>query len=216
MFPGLTAPGRGYRAAAAVPAANPQAPAPEAVQPARRTGDDGQPRMGCIRRRSRRLVDIGRQRPARHRTDGADESRRRRGVSAVLHPQCVGLAGDSAADVLAAAGAMGARQVLPLRRLARGHGGGRHAVVHDPGRFVGPRRRRRCRRCVTRSHGPRNHHRHDVHGHGHDGAASAARYTSRPFRGDAQVLRLGGARAGVDQHHTVRQRWPWRCCSARR
>ena len=156
------------------------------------------------------LVDIGRYRPGRHRTDGADESCCRRGVSAALHPQCIGMVGDSAADVLAAAGAMGARKVLPLRRFARGHRSCRDALVYDSCRFVDPRRRRRCRRGVTRPHDPRDHHRHDVHGHGRDGAASAARHTSRPFRGNASVLRLGGAGAGVDQHHAVRQRWPWR------
>ena len=37
---------------------------------------------------------------------------------------------------------------------------------------------------VTRPHGPRDHHRHDVHGHGRDGAAPAARRTARPVRGD--------------------------------
>ncbi len=146
----------------------------------------------------------------RHRTDGTDESCCRRGVSAALHPQCAGMAGDPAADVLAAAGAVGARQVLPLRRFACGHRSCRDALVYGSRRFVDPRRRRRCRRGVTRPHDPRDHHRHDVHGHGRDGTASAARRTARSFRGNPSVLRLGGAGARVDQHHAVRQRRPWR------
>jgi hypothetical protein len=157
MFPGYTAPWLGYPPAAAVPAANPQAPAREAVQPARRPGDDSQPWMGCIRRRSRRLVDGGWNRPARHRTDGTNESCCRRGVSAALRPQCIGMAGDSAADVLAVAGAGVAGQVLPLRWFARRRRTCRNALVIDFCRVDDPRR---CRRGVTRPHNPRDHRRH--------------------------------------------------------
>ena len=109
----------GHRAEPAAGAANPQAPALNALQPARRAGDDGQLRMGDLRCDSRELVDIGRRRPRRHRIHRTDESRCRRFVSAAIPAQRVGVAGDPATDVLATAGAVDARQVLPLRRSAR-------------------------------------------------------------------------------------------------
>ena len=193
-----------------VPAADPQAPPPDAVQPAGCVDDGGQPRMGDLRRHRGELVDIRWRRPGCAGAHRAGQSRRRRDLSAALHPQRVGMACDPAADLVAAAGAVDARQVLPLRRVACRRRTCRDALVPDPRHVDDPRRCCRCRRGAPRPHDPRGHHRHDVHGDGRDGTASAARSSARPLRGDSPVLWLGGARAGVDQHHAVRRRSPRR------